>query len=314
MRLVMLEKLEVSKSTLDMFAKKYAKLGHDLVICENDLSKEEKKVLLSDADIAIIANSSFDQDLVQACKNLKFLSVAFTGVDHIDKSIYDTTIKISNASGYATVATAELTVNMMLNTLRNTVVLDKLTREEKTLEGYIGNELSGKVVGIVGGGQIGAHVAKILNVFGANILIYDLYRDKELEEFATYTTLDTLLKASDIVTLHCPLNDETKGMFNYECFDLMKANAILINCARGMLINDDDLIRALDNNKLRACGIDVFDVEPPINKSHKLLNNDKIIVTPHIAYATKESMEKRVQIVFENIDAYLEGKQINIIK
>ncbi len=100
----------------------------------------------------------------------------------------------------------------MLNTLRNTVVLDKFTREEKTIKGYIGNELSRKVVGIVGGGQIATHFAKKLKVFGANILTYNLFRDKELEEIAIYTTLDTLLKVSDIVILHCSLIDKTIGL------------------------------------------------------------------------------------------------------
>lgn len=314
MKIVMLEDLAVSKEILDTYVKKYNEQGHELLLCNKTLSKDEKKSLLSDADIAIIGNGKYDAELVQSSANLRFLSVGFTGVDHLDKSIYDTSIMISNASGYATVATAELTINMMLNVLRNTVILDSLTREEKTMAGYIGNELEGKVVGIIGGGKIGIHVAKILKAFGANIIVHDIVRDEELEDLATYTTMDTLLKASDIVSLHCPLNEETKHMLDIECFEMMKDTAILINCARGLLINDDDLIYALDTNIIKGCGIDVFDMEPPLKSNHKLLHNDKIIVTPHIAYATKESMEKRIEIVFDNIDAYLNGEQINIIK
>ncbi len=313
MKIVMLENLNVSNSLLEEYVSKYAKLNHQLEICTTKLTADQKLERLRDAEIAIIGNEPFTSQLV-ANNNLEFLSVGFTGVDHLDSSIYDTNIKISNASGYATVSTAELTINMMLNVLRNSVVLNQVTREEKTMGNLIGNELNGKVVGLVGCGKIGTHVAKILNAFGCNILIYDLYRDQELESIATYTTFDTLLKASDIVSIHCPLTKETTKMFNDEAFEMMKDNAILINCARGAIIDDDALLRALDGNLIKGCGIDVFDVEPPLKPNHKLLSNRKIIVTPHVAYATKESMEKRIKIVFENIDSYLNNSQINIIK
>lgn len=313
MKIVMLENLVVDTKVLKKYQQIYEKQNHSLEICNKPLSKQEKIILLKDADVAIIGNEKFDKELVDSSKNLKFLSVGFTGVDHIDKFIYDTNIKISNASGYATVATAELTINMMLNVLRNTVKLDSVTRNEDKMGSLIGNELNGKVVGLVGCGVIGSYVAKILNAFGSNVLVYDLYRDEEIEKIATYTTLDTLLKASDIVSIHCPLNEETRGMFNSEVFELMKEDAILINCARGAIINDDDLLHALNNN-IRGCGIDVFDIEPPIYKNHKLLSHKNIVVTPHVAYATKESMEKRIKIVFDNIDAFLNNSQINIIK
>ncbi len=313
MNIVMLEDLKVSNSILDKYREKYERLGHTLNLCNEKLSTKEKLERLQDADIAIIGSEPFTSELVEN-SNLKFLSVGFTGVDHLDNSIYETDVKISNASGYATVSTAELTINMILNVLRNTVKLDKVTRDENTFGNLIGHELSEKVVGLVGCGKIGGHVAKILNAFGCSILIYDLYRDKDLEAIATYTTFDTLLKASDIVSIHCPLNSETSKMFNYEVFEMMKENAILINCARGAIIDDDSLLRALDNNLIQGCGIDVFDVEPPLNKNHKILQNSKITVTPHVAYATIESMEKRIRIVFDNLDGFLEGNQINVIK
>lgn len=314
MKIVMLEDLKVDKNILNTFKNKYDEIGHQLVICDSNLTQETKIKLLSDADIAIIGSQPFTKEMVEASSNLKYLSVGFTGVNHLDESIYNTNIKISNASGYATVATAELTIAMILNVLRNCVILDLKARQQQTMEGYIGNELNSKTVGVIGTGNIGKHVAKILNSFGASLLFYDMNEDEELNELGSYVSLDELLSQSDIITLHCPLNDITKYLIDKSKFDMMKSNAIIINCARGDIINSEDLIDALNNNKISGAGIDVFDIEPPLNTDHILLNNDKITVTPHIAYASKESMVKRINIVFENVDSFLDGNQINIIK
>ncbi|MFV0499504.1 MAG: NAD(P)-dependent oxidoreductase [Bacilli bacterium] len=307
MQIVMLEDLKVSKEILDKYTKYYLKKGHELIVCNKQLDDNDKIKLLSNAHIAIIGNQPFNSNLVEAASKLEFLSVGFTGCDHLDKSVFNTNIKISNASGYATVATAELTIAMILNVLRNTVILDKIARNGKTMVGFMGNELSGKTVGIIGQGKIGSHVRKILECFGAKVLVNDIMSNNSYD-------LDKLLNESDIVTIHCPLNESTKGMFNKKMFSKMKTGAFLINCARGLIIDDSALIDALDSGKIKTCGLDVFDEEPPLNSNHKLLNHKNIIITPHIAYASVESMEKRIKIVFENIDAFLDGKQINIIK
>lgn len=313
MKIVMLEDLNVEEKEVLKYKEMYEAKGDEFIPCFKKLSLDEKVELVQDADVVIIGKEPYCETLVKNSKNVKFLSVGFTGVNHLDESIYKTDIKISNASGYATIATAELTLAMMLNTLRNTVEADRITRDGKCLTN-IGSELHGKVVGLVGCGNIGAHVAKILNAFGAKLLFFDTYRSEELEEIGIYTTLDTLVKTSDIISIHCPLNDDTMGMFNYELFELMKSDAILINCARGPIVNSSDLVRALNNKLLAKAGLDVFDMEPPLNKDYELLNHKNIIVSPHIAYETKESMLKRLDIVFNNIDAFINNKQINIIK
>ncbi len=309
----MLEDLNVNKEEVLKYKAKYEELGHEFVPCFEKLELDEKLELVKNADIVVIGKEVYCDKMVANSSKVKFISVGFTGVDHLDNSIYDTDIQISNASGYATGATAELTVVMILNALRNTIEADSVAREGKCLTN-IGTELKGKVVGIVGGGKIGAYVAKILEVFGAQLLFHDPYRDEELEKIGIYTTLDTLVKTSDVITLHCPLNEDTKGMFNYELFELMKKNAILVNCARGPIVNTKDLIRALDNNLLASAAFDVFDTEPPLRQDYELLNHKDIIVSPHIAFETKESMLKRLEITFDNVDAFINNNQINTIK
>lgn len=314
MKIVMLEDLKVESSKLSDLEAKYNELGHQLVVCSSNISESDKIKRLEDADIAIIGSQPFTKAMVAASNKLKYLSVGFTGVNHLDESIYNTNIKISNASGYATIATAELTIALILNVLRNCVILDTKARQGHTMDGYIGNELNCKVVGIIGTGKIGKHVAKILNAFGCELMFFDNNEDEELKSIGKYVSLDNLLLQSDIVTLHCPLNDNTKYLIDESKFNLMKDTSIIINCARGDIIKSDDLINALNNNKISGAGIDVFDIEPPLNSDHILLNNNKIVVTPHIAYASKESMVKRLDIVFENVDSYLNGIQKNIIK
>lgn len=311
MKIVMLDELQVSKNLIDELASKLKLFGHDFIACDTKLSRNEKIDRIKDAEIVIIANEILDEELIKIATKLKYISVAFTGIDHISTYIRNTDIIISNTSGYATNATAELTINMMLNVLRNTVKCDWLCRAGLTKDGYVGNELFNKQVGIIGGGKIGQRVSEILKAFNCEILVYDVNVNQELAKFATYVSLEELLIKSDIISIHTPLNETTVSLIDKSAFKLMKNEAILINCARGNIVNSLDLIDALNNNQLRGAGLDVFDIEPPLNTDHLLLNHEKIVVTPHIGFATKESMILRAEMTFENIYQYLDGNVIN---
>lgn len=185
------------------------------------------------------------------------------------------------------------------------------TRREGTKDGLIGCELEGKKFGVVGTGAIGMNVARIAAAFGCEVLAYS--RTKKEMDNVRYVSLDELMAESDIISLHVPSNAETKGLISAEKIALMKPNAVLINTARGPVLDSQALADALNNDKIAGACIDVFETEPPIAKTHPLVNAKHTILTPHVAFASKEAMVKRAVIVFDNVVKYLNGTPQNIM-
>jgi len=316
MNIVLLEPLAVSKEVLNKLSCELVEAGHTFThydSVEKDINVLKERV--KDADILIIANNPLKGDVIRAAKNLKYISVAFTGVDHVDKeACMERGIKVSNAAGYSTDSVAELTVGMIIAALRNVLPCDERTRNLGTKDGLVGFELKGKTVGIVGTGAIGLRVAEILKVFNCKLLGYSRTEKQEGKNLGVkYVSLEELLRESDIVTLHTPLNAETKHLINKERIAMMKKSSILINAARGAVVDSTALAEALNQGIIGAAAIDVFENEPPIEKNHPLLNAKNTILTPHIAFATKESMIYRAEITFDNVYAYLKGEGENIV-
>jgi Lactate dehydrogenase and related dehydrogenases len=312
MNIVLLESLGISDEMLNNYAKALETSGHHLAAYPKDTNPAVQIERAKDADIVVIANMPLSGEVISACPKLKFIDVAFTGVDHVDlKTAKAQNIAVSNAAGYSTQAVAELSVGMMLSLLRHVPEVDKRCRNGGTKDGLVGSELGGKTVGIVGTGAIGIRTAEICRAFGCRVLGYQ--RHKVENSFIEYVPLETLLAESDIVSLHCPLNDSTKHMINQERIALMKPSAILINVARGPVVDSAALAEALNNGSIAGAGIDVFEDEPPLDEAHPLLHSKNTLVTPHIAFATKESMSIRANIVFGNINAWLAGKQKNVV-
>ena len=166
-------------------------------------------------------------------------------------------------------------------------------------------------VGVIGCGNIGKRVAEICKVFGCNILAYN--RSPRAIEGVTFTDKETILKKADIITLHTPLTSETKDLISFDDFNNMKETAILINTARGPVVNKEALYDALQNKKIAGAATDVYDVEPPLDKEEILLQAPNLLMLPHVAYATNESFEKRLQIVIDNILLWLDGKARNVM-
>ena len=210
-------------------------------------------------------------------------------------------------------AVAELTLAMMLDLLRNVPQIDAACRRGQTKAGLIGGELEGKTVAIFGTGAIGTKVAQLVHAFGARVIAYNGFSSKPDTELITYLPLKELMQEADIVSLHCPVTDQSRGIINKESLSYMKPTAYLINEARGPVVNSQDLADALNNGSIAGAAIDVFATAPPIDVNHPLLHAKNTIVTPHAAFATHESMNKRAHIVFENIHTFLAGKQQNII-
>ncbi len=314
MKIVMLEPLIVSKVYIEELSEKLINLGHEFKACYKNLTNDEKLETARDADVIIITNSILEEEVLKVAPKLKLISVGFTGIDHIPINYCkDNNIIVSNSQGYATIPTAELAITLMLMRTRNVIETDSRCRDGKTKEGLVGYELTNKTVGIVGTGMIGRQVAKMLSGFNVNLLGYSRTENKDaLELGIKYTSLEYLFKKSDFISLHVPLSDSTKGMINRELISLMKEDAILINCARGQILDSDALVDALNNNKIRGAGIDVYEVEPPLENNNKYSNASNLYMTPHIGFATIESMQRRAKIVFDNIYAYLNEVPINV--
>lgn len=314
MKVCILESLGISNDELEQLKKPLKKQG---IIFEDYEKTTDVKILktsVNDADAIILANMPLKGEIINSAPKLKFIDVAFTGVDHIDLEVArNKNIKISNASGYSNESVSELVLSMTLSILRNMRAVEDRCREGKTKDGLVGFELKGKTVGIIGLGKIGKRTAELFNAFGCTILATSKHKHNDIPSHITEVSIDELLSKSDIVVLHCPLNESTRGLINAYKLSLMKSSAILINVARGSVVNSLDLATALDEGSIAYAGIDVFDKEPPLDKDEVLLNCKNCLVTPHIAFATKESMSLRAKIVFENLEKWINGEQINII-
>ena len=267
-----------------------------------------------DADAMIIANMPMPDEVIAACDKLKFIDVAFTGVDHVGLNAAKAKgIKVSNASGYSNEAVAELVIGMVLSLLRNIPQTQARVRNGGTKDGLVGTELKGKTAGIIGYGKIGRRTGELLHAFNCNVLAHSRKIHDDYPDYAEQVPMDELLRRSDIVILHCPLNDSTRGMIDYGKLSMMKRSAILINVARGPVTNEDDLARALSEGLIAGAGVDVFDKEPPLPPETRILSAPNTLLTPHIAFASMESMTLRAKIVFDNLRAWLDGRQINVI-
>ncbi|NLJ90799.1 MAG: hydroxyacid dehydrogenase [Clostridiales bacterium] len=316
MKIVMLEPLAVNNEIINDLYKGLIEDNHELVVYDSVTSDTNELIeRAKDADALIIANNPLPGEVINSLDKLKFISVAFTGVDHIDLAACSNKgIKVSNAAGYSNQAVAELVIGMIISKLRNIVECNIATRKGLTKEGLVGFELSGKTVGIVGTGAIGLRVAELLKAFGCRLLGYSRSKSKAGEELGIeYVSLEELLKASDIVTLHTPLTEETRHLINGDNIKLMKETAILVNCARGPVVDIEALAKALKEKRIAGAAIDVFEIEPPLPTDHVLFDAKTALLTPHVAFATDESMVRRAKIAFNNVYAWLEGDQINKI-
>ncbi len=314
MNIVLLESLGVPEEVLNACAKPLVDAGHTFKAYPKDTDPKVQIERAKDADVIMIANMPLSGEVISACPNLKYIDVAFTGVDHVDlDAARAKSVKVSNAAGYSNEAVAELTLCMMLALLRNVPQVEARCRAGQTKDGLVGVELMGKTVGIVGVGAIGTRTAELCHAFGCKVLGNKRHVRGDEPDYIEFVSLEELLSRSDIVSLHCPLNEDSRGMINKDTIAKMKPGALLINAARGPVVDSQALADALNNGDLGGAGIDVFETEPPLDLDHPLLHSKNTIVTPHVAFASAESMETRCKIVFDNISQWMNGHQTNII-
>lgn len=316
MKIVILEPLAVDQATLDETTQPLIAAGHEIVTHDSVPQSDDDIISrLADADIAVVATLPLNETVIAGAPHLSFIAVAFTGVDHIAiDACRERNIAVANAAGYGTQAVAELTIGLSLSLLRSILPLDSATRDGKTRAGYAQHELSGKTVGIVGTGAIGQRVAELALAFDCNVVAYNRSKHQSLiNRGVRYVELPELLNVSDIVSLHVPLTDETRGLIGKNQFNRMKKSAIIINTARGPIIDNVALAEALKNNDIAGAGIDVFDGEPPLNQTDPLLQAPNAIVTPHIGFATTEALQRRAVITMKNIENWLNDTPQNLV-
>lgn len=314
MNIVLLESLAISDQLLDTYTAPLIAAGHTFTSYERTADAEKQVAAAKDADILMLANMPLSQAVIDRCEHLKYINIAFTGVDHVPVAhAKEKGILVSNASGYSTESVAELTLGMILSLLRNVPQADERCRAGLTKDGIVGSELHGKTVGIVGTGAIGMRTAALCRAFGCNVLAYNGFNPDKVSDGISYLPLYPMLEQSDIVILHCPLTEKSKNLIDTQALTHMKPTALLINTARGPVVDSAALADALNNGQIAGAGIDVFEMEPPVPADHPLLHCKNTLLTPHVAFASTQSMEERAAIVFNNIDSFLEGAPVNLV-
>lgn len=311
MKIVLLESLRISPEELEARARPFVQEGHVFQSYPHSSAAEQVQ-RAADADAVIIGNMPLRRDVLSRCGKLKMIDVAFTGLDHVDLDYArENHITVCNAAGYSTSAVAELALGNTIALMRRVGANERSCRSGGGQIPALGVEIRGKTVGVVGFGAIGSDTARLFHGFGCEILAY-MPRPRQTPDYVRGVSLEELLETSDIVSLHCPLTPDTKKLIGEAELGRMKPGAVLVNMARGGVVDTDALARALRQGRIGGAVVDVFDQEPPLPEEHPLLDAPNVLLTPHIAYASEQSMIRRADIVFQNLRAWLDGRPQNV--
>lgn len=284
--------------------------GHRLFVYDTrGLTDAELLQKISDVDVLLLSYRPLSGAVIEGCPNLKLICVAFTGLDHVDQAACKPRgISLHNAAGYAVHAVSELAVGLMIALLRRIVYADATVRAGGDNRELAGHELFGKTLGIVGCGSIGLQLARLGNAFGCRVLGFDRNVHRIEDVAIKLVDLEELLSRSDIVSVHLPLTSETRGLIGREQLARMKPSAILINTARGSVVDQSALIEALEQNRLAGAGIDVFDIEPPLPANHPIFKAPNTVLLPHVGFDTVEAMSAKADIALQYLEDFLSGR------
>ncbi len=288
---------------------------HDMTTGADDVAAR-----IGDADIILTNRCPITADTIAKCPNLKLIHSFGTGYNQID--LDEATrrgIWVCNTPGYGRGAVAQMAVALLFAIVRKVDVFDhyvKTTGWRESIDPEICAirqfELTGKTIGILGMGDIGYAVARVAMAMDMNVLAYQRHPHRELEcDQLRYCSLEELYAQSDIISLHCPLTDQTRGMIDEQAIAQMKDGAILINTSRGAVVNEDAVIAALDSGKLYAFGTDVFCIEPCGDSP--IVHHPRCIATPHVAWMPEETRARVIRIAADNIAAFLKGVRVNVV-
>lgn len=314
MKIVILEAATVSKN--DVSFEGIYRLGE---VREYPLTPVDKIVeYVGDAEAVLCNKTPFTAEVLKACPNLKYIGLCATGYNNIDVAAATRLgITVCNAPAYSNAAVAQQVFSFILRYTNRTSAYNRFVHNGGWIRSetfsafeYPITELAGKTLGIIGYGRIGRQVAKIAHAFDMNVIVNT--RTAKQDSSVKFVGLKELLAKSDIITLHCPLTDETNGLIGLDALKLCKPTAILINTSRGAVINEADLAYALDNDIIAGAGLDVL-CEEPMSADNPLLNAKNCIITPHIAWAPIDTRKRLITIVADNLSAFINGKPINTV-
>ena len=299
---------------------KFSKYGKYIEYEDTDSSEIDERI--KDVDVVITTRIRLGKKQFEKAEKLKLILITATGFNHIDvKSANEFGIKVANVSGYSTNSVAQLAITFLLNELTPVNRYYEEVKEGKWIniavpehQKYPIDDAAGKILGIVGFGNIGKRVGKIAETLGMKIMVAKNTEEKYaksdtaiVEDGILRHELDEVLEKCDVLTLHVPLTDSTRNLINLEKMKKMKKSAIILNLARGPVINQEDLYFALKNKIIKSAAVDVTSVEP-IEKNSKLFELDNILITPHIAWKSEKSMIKLMDDIEKNLKLFLEGK------
>lgn len=281
---------------------------------ERSLTKEELREKFREAHgVLCLLTDNIDEELIKSCNNVEVISNYAVGFNNIDvKAASSMGIVVTNTPGVLTDTTAELAWALLFSASRSVVSADRYTREGKFKEWapklFLGQEITGKTVGVIGAGRIGQAFAKKGAGFNMKILYHNRTRDLNFEKEcnAAWVTLEELLRQSDFVSVHVPLTNETTHLLGEKEFKMMKNTAILINTARGPVVDEKALAKALKEGEIWSAGLDVYENEPLINK--ELMELENVVLLPHIGSATVETRTKMAEMAAKNIIEVLHGR------
>ena len=295
----------------------FSVLSSDVQVYDNS-TNEELIERIQGARVVVTKELPVNAELLsQFPDTVKLIVEAGTGYNNIDlNAAKERDITVCNIPAYSTERVAHTVIMMILNfasTMQKQIgMLAKGDRSNFTKYLQVSHtEVNGKTLGVVGAGHIGMEVIKVAKALGMNILIYTR-TPKADGDGIRYVSLDELLENSDYITLHCPLNDQTKYMINKETIAKMKPNAVIVNTGRGPLINEADLCEALAAKRIAGAGLDVQEVEPPAEDS-PLYTLDNVIITPHMGWKGLETRQRLVGIIRDNVQAFFKGEPINVV-
>ena len=312
--------LERDSLGIDVDMSEIDKLGEVTVYPATTLENAVEHI--GDADIIIANKLPLNAETLKEAKNLRFVAQTATGTNNVDFAYTNAHgIKVANVPSYSTDSVAQHTFALLLYLVEKLRFFDDYVKNGTYSRSncfscldMIYPELAGKTWGIIGMGAIGQKVAQIATVFGCKVICYSA-SGRTYDMPYEQVDFDTLLSTSDIVSVHAPLNEYTRGLMNYDAFCKMKESAYFINVGRGAIVVEEDLARALEEEQIRAVGLDVLCVEPmPLDSPLlKFQDSSKILITPHTGWATSEARQRCVDVVAENIKAFLRGEEKNIV-
>ena len=305
----------------DLSWNELGKLG-ELTVYDRTSTTDEREIIdrIGDAEVVITNKTPITRSIIDACPGMKFIAVLATGYNVIDYNYAaEKNIPVSNVPAYGTNAVAQFTIALLLEVCHHIAHHDNAVhsgRWEASRDfcfwDYPLIELAGKTMGILGFGRIGQQVGRIAKALGMRVIAYNRSVSESGREIAEYVDLDTLLTESDVISLHCPLFPETQGIINKETIAKMKPSAILLNTSRGPLVVEQDLADALNEGRIHAAAVDVVSAEP-IRGDNPLLQAKNCIITPHIAWAPKESRQRIMDCTVDNVRAYQSGTPIHVV-